>query len=121
MGHHGGGAVFDEMLDWRGEGVPAIQAGQDLPAGAVRPHYRQFADWLARQSEATMANKRAEADLIFRRVGITFAVYGDKDETNSGTERTIPFDVIPRIFPASVGGAGARVAPARGGAEPLHP
>ncbi|AOY99337.1 hypothetical protein BKK81_08720 [Cupriavidus sp. USMAHM13] len=92
---------FDEMLDWRGEGVPAIQAGQDLPAGAVRPHYRQFADWLARQSEATMANKRAEADLIFRRVGITFAVYGDKDETNSGTERTIPFDVIPRIFPAS--------------------
>lgn len=48
-----------------------------------------------------MDNKRAEADLIFRRVGITFAVYGDKDESNSGTERTIPFDVIPRIFPAS--------------------
>jgi uncharacterized circularly permuted ATP-grasp superfamily protein len=47
-----------------------------------------------------MRDKRAEADLIFRRVGITFAVYGARDETGVGTERTIPFDVIPRIFPA---------------------
>ncbi|MBF6989892.1 MULTISPECIES: circularly permuted type 2 ATP-grasp protein [Cupriavidus] len=96
------GRFFDEMLDWRADGAPTvIQAGQALPDGAVRPHYRHFADWLARQSGGTMDNKRAEADLIFRRVGITFAVYGDKDEANSGTERTIPFDVIPRIFPAS--------------------
>ncbi|WP_423193131.1 circularly permuted type 2 ATP-grasp protein [Cupriavidus sp. H18C2] len=93
---------FDEMLEGREDGtVPAIEAGQALPQGAVRPHYRSFADWLGRQSAATMDNKRAEADLIFRRVGITFAVYGDKDESNSGTERTIPFDVIPRVFPAS--------------------
>ncbi|MGF2507762.1 S-adenosylmethionine:tRNA ribosyltransferase-isomerase, partial [Ralstonia pseudosolanacearum] len=27
----------------------------------------------------------------------------DKDESNSGTERTIPFDIIPRIFPAGSG------------------
>jgi uncharacterized circularly permuted ATP-grasp superfamily protein len=40
--------------------------------------------------------KRAEADLIFRRVGITFAVYGD----DLGAERTIPFDQVPRIFTA---------------------
>ncbi len=93
---------FDEMLEGREDGtVTAIEAGQALPPGAVRPHYRNFADWLGRQSGATMDNKRAEADLIFRRVGITFAVYGDKDESNSGTERTIPFDVIPRVFPAS--------------------
>ncbi|MDF3832603.1 circularly permuted type 2 ATP-grasp protein [Cupriavidus basilensis] len=92
---------FDEMLDWQDGVAAAIHAGQSLPAGAVRGHYKHFADWLARQSEGTMGNKRAEADLIFRRVGITFAVYGDKDESNSGTERTIPFDVIPRIFPAS--------------------
>ena len=39
--------------------------------------------------------------MIFRRVGITFAVYGDKDEDGSGTERLIPFDLIPRIIPAS--------------------
>jgi len=93
---------FDEMLEGREDGaVAAIEAGQTLPSGAVRAHYRNFADWIGRQSGSTMDNKRAEADLIFRRVGITFAVYGDKDESNSGTERTIPFDVIPRIFPAS--------------------
>jgi uncharacterized circularly permuted ATP-grasp superfamily protein len=38
--------------------------------------------------------------VIFRRVGITFAVYGAKDEDGAGTERLIPFDLIPRIIPA---------------------
>jgi uncharacterized circularly permuted ATP-grasp superfamily protein len=37
--------------------------------------------------------------MIFRRVGITFAVYGAKDEDGAGTERLIPFDLIPRIIP----------------------
>jgi len=64
--------------------------------GAVRTHYREFGEWLGRQSEDLMRLKRSEADLAFRRVGITFAVYGDGD----GTERLIPFDVIPRIIPA---------------------
>ena len=66
------------------------------PDGTVRPHYRGYDAWLAAQSAQTMANKRAEADLVFRRVGITFAVYGEA----AGTERLIPFDVIPRIIPA---------------------
>ena len=48
-----------------------------------------------------MRDKRAEADLVFRRVGITFAVYGEKDEEGSGSERLIPFDVVPRIIPAA--------------------
>jgi uncharacterized circularly permuted ATP-grasp superfamily protein len=64
--------------------------------GAVRPHYERFQHWLGRQGSETMARKRAEADLLFRRVGITFAVNGDL----SGTERLIPFDLIPRIIPA---------------------
>ena len=63
---------------------------------AVRPHYREFEAWLSRQSREVIAGKRAEADLIFRRVGITFAVYGN----DAGTERLIPFDIIPRIIPA---------------------
>ena len=46
-----------------------------------------------------MADRREEAEVIFRRVGITFAVYGDKDEDASGNERLIPFDLIPRIIP----------------------
>jgi uncharacterized circularly permuted ATP-grasp superfamily protein len=62
----------------------------------VRSHYAQFERWLAEQTAESMARKRGEADLIFRRVGITFAVYGD----DAGTERLIPFDVIPRIIPA---------------------
>jgi len=66
------------------------------PERAVRPHYRGYGAWLAGQSAETMRNKRAEADLVFRRVGITFAVYGEA----AGTERLIPFDVIPRIIPA---------------------
>lgn len=96
---------YDEMLSWH-DGDRNPHAAEPAPAalvqqGEVRGHYGRFAEWLGAQSASTLQNKRAEADLIFRRVGITFAVYGDKDESNSGTERTIPFDIIPRIFPAS--------------------
>jgi uncharacterized circularly permuted ATP-grasp superfamily protein len=66
----------------------------------VREHYLNYARWLAQQPEDVMAARREEAELIFRRVGITFAVYGAKDEDGAGTERLIPFDLIPRIIPA---------------------
>lgn len=65
----------------------------------VREHYRTYADWLARQPQEVMRARRDEAEMIFRRVGITFAVYGAKDEDGAGTERLIPFDLIPRIIP----------------------
>ncbi|UJH76261.1 circularly permuted type 2 ATP-grasp protein (plasmid) [Burkholderia cenocepacia] len=67
-----------------------------LEGGAIRPDYDEFGRWLSRQTDDTMRRKRAEADLMFRRVGITFAVNGDE----SGGERLIPFDQIPRIVPA---------------------
>ena len=71
--------------------------GDGLDATApVREHYREFDLWLRRQTPEHIERKRAEADLTFRRVGITFAVYGD----DAGTERLIPFDTIPRIIPA---------------------
>ena len=70
---------------------------------AVRGHYGTYASWLQRQPESAMQARRAEAEMIFRRVGITFAVYGAKDEDasgeNGGTERLIPFDLIPRVIP----------------------
>ena len=66
----------------------------------VRDHYKSYAQWLSRQPSTTMRSRREEAEMIFRRVGITFAVYGAKDEDGSGTERLIPFDLIPRIIPA---------------------
>ena len=77
---------------------------------AVRDHYRGYARWLAEQPRDVMQSRREEAEVIFRRVGITFAVYGSKDDDpalansqnpqNSGNERLIPFDLIPRVIPA---------------------
>ncbi len=63
----------------------------------VRPHYQEFERWLSDQPADIVERKRVEADLVFRRVGITFAVYG----SDAGTERLIPFDIIPRIIPAA--------------------
>jgi uncharacterized circularly permuted ATP-grasp superfamily protein len=60
-------------------------------------HYRAYQQWAQTYSPAAMASKRAQADAAFRQVGITFAVYGD----DAGTERLIPFDLIPRIIPAA--------------------
>jgi uncharacterized circularly permuted ATP-grasp superfamily protein len=65
--------------------------------GSVREHYRGYADWLKATPPERIERKRAEADLAFHRVGITFAVYGEE----AGKERLIPFDVIPRIIPAA--------------------
>ena len=64
--------------------------------GHVRPHYAAYADWLTRQPDDTLRQKRAEADSLFHRVGITFAVYGEQD----GNERLIPFDIVPRVLSA---------------------
>ena len=80
---------FDEMY----EQLPYAGA-------AIRNHYQRYDQWLARQPGEVMRSRREEAEMIFRRVGITFAVYGAKDEDGSGTERLIPFDLLPRIIPA---------------------
>ena len=69
------------------------------PDGQLREHYRPYAEWLHAQPASLMQQRRAEAEMIFRRVGITFAVYGDKDEDGTGTERLIPFDLLPRMIP----------------------
>jgi uncharacterized circularly permuted ATP-grasp superfamily protein len=65
----------------------------------VREHYRAYDRWLAQQPRDIMKQRRDEAEVIFRRVGITFAVYGAQDD-GEGTERLIPFDLIPRVIPA---------------------
>jgi uncharacterized circularly permuted ATP-grasp superfamily protein len=70
-------------------------------ADSVREHYRGYQRWLAQQPGDVIRARREEAEMIFRRVGITFAVYGAKDEDGSGTERLIPFDLIPRVIPAN--------------------
>lgn len=74
--------IYDEML---------------LAHESARPHYDEYHRWLAGMSVDAMGAKRAEADLIFRRVGITFSVHGEE----GGTERLIPSDVVPRIIPGT--------------------
>ncbi|MBE7416163.1 MAG: circularly permuted type 2 ATP-grasp protein [Ideonella sp.] len=68
-------------------------------ASGVRAHYGAYRRWLDEQSGAMMQARRDEAELVFRRVGITFAVYGAPGDDGAGTERLIPFDVIPRVIP----------------------
>ena len=94
---------FDEMyvsLPPEGATPAQSQSAGEQSQSQVRTHYENYARWLSRQSDEAMRLRRDEAEVIFRRVGITFAVYGDKDEDGSGNERLIPFDVIPRIIPA---------------------
>src|SRR6186997_1851025 len=74
--------AFDEMK------------GQD---GAIRPAYRELSAWLGEVRPDVLDYRRREAELLFRRIGITFAVYGEADSQ----ERLIPFDVIPRILGAA--------------------
>jgi uncharacterized circularly permuted ATP-grasp superfamily protein len=96
---------FDEMFAQAPGSGPVQFQTQSLggmsqsQVQGVRDHYRTYADWLARQPGDVMRSRRDEAEMIFRRVGITFAVYGAKDEDGAGTERLIPFDLIPRIIP----------------------
>jgi uncharacterized circularly permuted ATP-grasp superfamily protein len=64
------------------------------PAGDVRPAYQELSRWLKETPAEALEYRRQEAELLFRRIGITFAVYGESE----AQERLIPFDVIPRIM-----------------------
>ena len=66
-------------------------------SGQVRPHYEAFDAWLQATSFDEVAHKRRQAETSFHRVGITFSVYGEE----SGNERLIPFDIVPRIVPSA--------------------
>ena len=72
-------AAFDEM---------------GIASGETRPLYRQVARWLEETPPELLASRRAQAEYMFRRIGITFGVYGDKD----AAERLIPFDIVPRLI-----------------------
>ena len=65
--------------------------------GALRPAYGELFRWLAEVPPDVLDYRRREAEVLFRRIGITFAVYGEAD----AQERLIPFDVLPRILAAA--------------------
>ncbi|MBF0354319.1 MAG: circularly permuted type 2 ATP-grasp protein [Alphaproteobacteria bacterium] len=62
------------------------------PNGTVAEAYQAVAEWLYATPSRLLDEKRREAEILFRRIGITFNVYGE----DAGTERLIPFDIIPR-------------------------
>ena len=64
--------------------------------GRPRAAVPEIDRWLKGLPNDELRRKRDEADVLFRRLGITFIVYGRE----GGTERLIPFDVIPRVFSA---------------------
>src|SRR5882672_9564289 len=93
---------FRSLRSYRSQlrsGMPGVKPYDEMHAedGGVREHYRTFASWLAKTPKDRVAQKRTEADSLFHRVGITFAVYGEE----AGTERLIPFDIVPRVVPAA--------------------
>jgi uncharacterized circularly permuted ATP-grasp superfamily protein len=64
---------------------------------AVRAPYRGLDDWSADMPAELRTMKQHEAEALFRRIGITFAVYGE----GGSPDRLIPFDMFPRVFSAS--------------------
>lgn len=63
----------------------------------VRPHYRKFHHLFSELKPREFQAKREAIDTAFLRQGITFNVYGDAQ----GAEKIFPFDLLPRIIPAS--------------------
>jgi uncharacterized circularly permuted ATP-grasp superfamily protein len=74
--------------------------------GAVNTPYRGLQDWVASMPRELRAMKQSEAEALFRRIGITFAVYGEGGDP----DRLIPFDMFPRVFSASTNGASSTAA-----------
>ena len=66
-----------------------MTAGED-----VRAPYRKYQSWFTGQDVNRLTQKAQEAEVFFRRTGITFNVYGQED----AEERLIPFDLVPRIL-----------------------
>ena len=65
--------------------------------GAVRAPYLRLDAWLKAAPADLIETRRRQAEVFFRRLGITFAVYGEGESA----ERLIPFDLVPRVIDAA--------------------
>ena len=72
--------MYNEMLNIRSQ--------------KVRNLYKNLDNWLSNQNINALMRQSIKAEELFRKVGITFNVYGE-DEAE---ERLIPFDLMPRII-----------------------
>ncbi len=66
-------------------------------AGGVRAPYAGLEPWSDSMPAELRTLKQSEAEALFRRIGITFAVYGEGGDP----DRLIPFDMFPRVFSAA--------------------
>ncbi len=73
--------VFDEMIEL---------------AKSVHPGNKIIAEAVLSMPPARLADVCSRAELMFRRMGVTFNVYGDRH----GVEKIFPFDPIPRVIDA---------------------
>lgn len=64
------------------------------PDGTVRAHYREIVDRFTHMDVAELRRIESVVADEFRRLGITFTVYGDDE----GIERTWPMDLFPRLI-----------------------
>src|ERR1700681_313255 len=76
--------------------MAGVEAFDEMGLGSDRTRalYQKVAQWLTDTPPDMLASRRAQAEYMFRRIGITFGVYGDKD----AAERLIPFDIVPRVI-----------------------
>jgi len=81
------GGFYDEMF------VPRADGGVE-----PRPHYRALVERLSEIDAGALRRASDLANRSFLHQGITFTVYSDDAQ---GTERIFPFDLIPRLIPAS--------------------
>jgi len=61
----------------------------------VRPHYKKLLERFQEMTTEDFERKRQLASTTLLQQGVTFTVYSD----NQGTERIMPFDLVPRIIP----------------------
>ncbi|GAA2872126.1 circularly permuted type 2 ATP-grasp protein [Aminobacter niigataensis] len=85
-----------EVISLISEGsLPLVAFDEMLPAEAgLRRPYEAYDGWLKNQDAARLTEKMRDAERVFRKTGITFAVYGEQE----ASERLIPFDIVPRII-----------------------
>ena len=73
------GEFYDELFD---------------PCGRPRRESETLFSYLQRMARDDLKRRQLAADRSMLRLGITFNVYGDGE----GTERIIPFDIVPRVL-----------------------
>jgi len=81
FGQYETGGFFDEMFE---------------ADGSVRPYYSKILERFSEMDPAAFESKRGLAEKTYLNQGITFTVYSGDE----GTERIMPFDLVPRIIPA---------------------